>query len=51
VWFVPNSQTFLHSIEELEQRLKLTPIKTERDGVIYDVEPKVAGPKSNCPNR
>ena len=47
VWFL-NYSSDLYSIEELEQRLKLTPVSTERDGVIYDVEPTVVDPRPPC---
>ena len=49
VWFVPNYRTYLYSIDELRQRVTLTPIKTERDGVIYRVTPKAGGARpTNC---
>jgi hypothetical protein len=51
VWFVPNYAGFLYSIEELGQRLQLTPISKQREGVIYDVRPKVVGPRPNSCTR
>jgi hypothetical protein len=48
VWFVPNSRTHLYSIQELSQRVRLMPVSTQWDGVIYDVKPKLGNRKLNC---
>ena len=48
VWFLPNPRTYLYSPGELGQRIDLTVVKTESDGVLYDVRPRPGTPTVGC---
>jgi hypothetical protein len=39
VWFVPNPRPYMYDPAQLRTKLRLTPVVTRPDGVIYDVEP------------
>jgi hypothetical protein len=39
VWFVPNPRPYMYDPAQLRTKLRLTPVVTKPDGVIYDVEP------------
>jgi hypothetical protein len=40
IWFLPNGASYLYTLDELREHVRLTPMVERADGIIYEVTPR-----------